>query len=258
MTEIHARAADLVEIADLRERYRSEAGCQIVRDSILPRGLAAPYVVVVNGDIAGYAGIWREHFPGRLTECFVSAEHRTRELALVRALADASGAIELEVQSNIHDGRRLLDHATSRWWTENLLFAEGAETRLRVAGVTFRLREAQDLGPEGEWVVEADGQVVGAGGWLTHYNSPYVDLYMEVAEEWRGRGIGGYLVQELRRVCANAGHRAAARCDPTNEASKRTLERGGLVHSGEILAGILSNGTAPTTASVMVAEPRPS
>ena len=57
MTALLARPADLVEIADLRERYRREAGCQIVRDSILPRGLAAPYPVAVDGDIAGYAGL---------------------------------------------------------------------------------------------------------------------------------------------------------------------------------------------------------
>ncbi len=239
MTDMRARPADLFEIADLREGYRKEAGCQIVRDSILPRGLADPYLVVVDGDIAGYAGIWNKHFPGRLTECFVSAEYRPRALEFLRALVRATGAMELEVQTNILDGRNLLDHSTSRSWVENLLFEEGAATQLRVPGVSFRLRREGDVGPPGEWVAEEADRVVGAGGWLTHYNPPYADLFMEVAEDSRGRGIGGYLVQELRRACTRAGQRAAARCDPANEASRRTLERGGLVRCGEIRAGTL-------------------
>jgi len=91
-------------------------------------------------------------------------------------------------------------------------------------------------------VVEKQGRVLGAGAWLTHYNPPYADLYMEVVESARGRGVGSYLVQELRRACSRASYKPAARCDPTNEASRRTLERGGLRPCGEILAGSL---TAP-------------
>jgi GNAT superfamily N-acetyltransferase len=33
-----------------------------------------------------------------------------------------------------------------------------------------------------------------------HYNPPYGDVYMEVAEPFRRRGLGAYLVQELKRI----------------------------------------------------------
>ena len=104
-----------------------------------------------------------------------------------------------------------------------------------VQGVTLRTRLPEDDGPEGPWVVERRGRVVGAGGILHHYNPPWSDLYMEVATGSRRQGVGSFLVQELRRVCASSGRRAAARCDPGNEASRHTLIRGGLELRGSVL-----------------------
>lgn len=64
------------EVAGLRARQRVEAACQIVRDSILPRGLADSYVVRVGDDPAGYGGVWNEHFPGRVMEFYLVQELR--------------------------------------------------------------------------------------------------------------------------------------------------------------------------------------
>ncbi len=44
--DITVRQAEYEEIEPLRARYRHEANCQIVRDSILRRGLADPYVIL--------------------------------------------------------------------------------------------------------------------------------------------------------------------------------------------------------------------
>lgn len=239
MNEIRARRAGLSEVAALRERYRGEARCQIVRDSILPRGLADPYLLEVDRRVIGYAGVWNEYFPDRITELFVLPSGRVLAAALVRSLVEASGAKELEVQTNILDGRSLLEECATRVWVENLLFEAGPDTTLDRTDLAFRRRRDDEDGPDGEWVVEKDGRIVGGGGWLTHYNPPYADLYLTVIEEARGRGIGSYMVQELRRACAGAGYVPAARCDPTNEASLRALQRGGLRPCGEILAGRL-------------------
>lgn len=43
---VEARSVGLEEVVSLRERYRDGAGYQIVRDSILPRGLADPYILI--------------------------------------------------------------------------------------------------------------------------------------------------------------------------------------------------------------------
>jgi GNAT superfamily N-acetyltransferase len=60
---------------------------------------------------------------------------------------------------------------------------------------------------------------------------------MEVAEPFRRRGLGSYLVQELKRVCYEAGKRPAARCNPTNEASRSTLQKAGFLPCGRLLTG---------------------
>jgi len=83
---LSAEPAALDVVAPLRERYRATAGCQIVRDSILPRGLAQPWALRVDGGLAGYAGIWTEHHPGRIMEFYVEPAHASRAELLLRAL----------------------------------------------------------------------------------------------------------------------------------------------------------------------------
>jgi GNAT superfamily N-acetyltransferase len=48
---------------------------------------------------------------------------------------------------------------------------------------------------------------------------------MEVAESARRQGFGSYLVQELKRVCYQAVRKPGAACDPTNVASRLTLQK---------------------------------
>ncbi len=60
---------------------------------------------------------------------------------------------------------------------------------------------------------------------------------MEVAEPFRRRGLGTYLVQELKRVCCDGEFVPAARCNPRNVASRRTLQKAGFVPCGHILHG---------------------
>ena len=88
----------------------------------------------------------------------------------------------------------------------------------------------------GEWVAEVDGRSVGAGGIMTHYNPPFGDLYMEVDADARGRGIGSCIVRELRAIAKAQGLEPAARCSPENEASRRTLLRGGMRQCGSLLS----------------------
>ena len=60
---------------------------------------------------------------------------------------------------------------------------------------------------------------------------------METKGPFRRRGFGTFLVQELKRVCREHGHIPAARCNPGNVASRRTLQRAGFVPCGHILSG---------------------
>jgi GNAT superfamily N-acetyltransferase len=91
--------------------------------------------------------------------------------------------------------------------------------------------------PLGDWAVAVNGSIVATGGFLCHYNPPYGDVYMEVLESARRQGFGSYLVQELKRLCYEAGKKPAARCNPTNLASRRTLEKAGFLPCGHLLVG---------------------
>jgi GNAT superfamily N-acetyltransferase len=89
----------------------------------------------------------------------------------------------------------------------------------------------------GEWVLESNEALAAKGGILFHYNQPYGDICMDVVEPLRRRGFGSYLVQELKRACYELGAIPCARCNPTNVASRRTLQRAGFVPFAHILAG---------------------
>ena len=89
-------------------------------------------------------------------------------------------------------------------------------------------------------VLEIDGAVAAKGGILFHYNRPYGDIYREVAEPSRQRGLGSYLVQELKRVCYEKGSVPCARCNPENIASRKTLQKAGFAPCGHLLTGTLS------------------
>ena len=80
------------------------------------------------------------------------------------------------------------------------------------------------------------------GGILFHYNRPFGHIHLEVAEPFRRRGLGSFLVQELKRVCYEGGHVPAARCNIDNIASQRTLQKAGFVPCGHILKGSVTHG----------------
>jgi GNAT superfamily N-acetyltransferase len=88
-------------------------------------------------------------------------------------------------------------------------------------------------------VLESDGKTAARGGILFHYNRPYGDVYMEVAEPFQRRGLGSYLVQELKRISYELGAVPCARCNPTNVASRRTLAKAGFAPFAHILTGTL-------------------
>jgi len=249
---IAVRRAELAEIALLRDGYRREMQSQIVHDSIHDRvGWTVEYVFA-NGDRPiGYgsvavAGPWRDK--PTVYELYLEPEFRPRAFELFDAFLAASKPHAFEVQTDDTLSTMMcLTHARDIG-TERIVFRDGATTAHGANGATLRCvtpdDEIQQAIAErqggGEWVVEIDGTTVGRGGLLFHYNRPYADVYMGVEEPFRRRGIGSYLVQELKRLCYELGALPAARCDTTNEASRRTLQRAGMVPFAHILFGSFS------------------
>jgi GNAT superfamily N-acetyltransferase len=244
--KIEVRLCEYKDVEALRELYRAEARCQIWADSSIRRGYADPYLILVDGRLSGYGGVYNRYDPGQLTEFYVMPLAREWALPMFREFLRASHATEIAAQTNIPLLLMMLYDCASEIRTEKVLFADTFTSSLAApsrglfrAAMEAELAEQKGRGADvsSPWVVECSGEIVAEGGFLTHYNPPYGDVFLEVREQARQRGFGSYLVQEVKRICYEAGRLPAARCSPENVASRRTLEKAGLLPCGRILVG---------------------
>ena len=234
-----AKPVSVQEISLWRDLYRGEMNCQIVHDSMHSRqGWAQPYLIENNGVSAGYGSILiGGPWTGTRTvfEFYALPQHRSRVFDLFRILIAASDATAVRAQTN----DKLLSVMLHTWArnikSEKIVFEDALTTSYSPDGVVFRSREE----PDNDWALEAAGVVAATGGVLYHYNRPYGDIYMEVAEPFRLRGFGSYLVQELKRICYERGSIPCARCSPENVASRKTLQKAGFAPCAHILSGTL-------------------
>ena len=248
---MQVRRAEHAEIESLRDAFRREMDGQIVHDSIHARpGWTLEYAITHGDRAIGYgsvavAGPWRDR--PTVYEFYLEPAFRLRAFELFDAFLDASNPQAFEVQTSDTLSTMMCLTRAQDIGTERIVFRDAETTMHAVTGATLRcvtppdaIRTAiEERQGGGEWVVEIDGAVVARGGMLFHYNRPYSDIYMNVDEPFRRRGIGTYLVQELKRLCYELGAIPSARCSTTNEPSRRTLQRAGLVPFAHILFGSL-------------------
>lgn len=234
---IEVEQVEYREVEAMRDLYRQEANCQIIGDSYMGRGLADPYLIVVGGRRAGYGAMKNKYDPGRITEFYTLPLVRTLALPMFRELLAVSQATEIQAQTNMPLVLTMLYDCATEITTESILFADTCVTNLACPDGVFRRTRSDDAIQEGDWSIEAKGAIVAWGGFLCHYNPPYGDVFMGVAESARRQGFGSYLVQEVKRVCYEAGKQPAARCNPTNVASRKTLQKAGFVPCGRLLIG---------------------
>jgi GNAT superfamily N-acetyltransferase len=179
-------------------------------------------------------------------EFYVLPHHRLHAFDLFRTLLAVSDAAMINVQTNDSLITAMLHTFAHDVTCVSILFHDKLSTVLSPDGATFRCATSSEVpdvpNDQLKWygVVELEDKVAATGGILFHYNRPYGDIYMDVGESFRRRGLGAFLVQELKRLCYEGGNIPAARCDPENVASRRTLQRAGFVPCGNILNGSVS------------------
>jgi GNAT superfamily N-acetyltransferase len=250
---MHASATptSVEAIHPLRASYCGEMNCQVVKDSIHQRpGWARMYALGLGEATVGFAtvaiaGPWK----GKPTiiEFYVLPEHRGHAFRLFEAFLQASGARLMEIQSSDLLLAAMLHTYARDVVSESIVFRDGVTTALPSNGAVLQqvtpddeTRAAiADRQGGGEWHLLVSGEIVAKGGILFHYNVPYGDIYMEVAEPFRRRGHGAYLVQELKRIAYELGSIPAARCNPANEPSRMTLQKAGFVPYAHILDGTI-------------------
>lgn len=233
-----AKPVSIQEISLWRDLYRQEMNCQVVHDSMHSRqGWTQPYLLEVGGVVAGYGSILiGGPWTGSRTifEFYVAPKHRCQLFDLFSSLLAASDATAIRAQTNDALLNVMLHVWAHNITSEKIVFEDKLTTAYSLDGVLLRRREA-----DGDWALEVDCSVAATGGILYHYNRPYGDIYMEVAEPFRLRGFGCYFVQEMKRICYELGSIPCARCNPENVASRKTLQKAGFVPCAHILSGTL-------------------
>ncbi len=252
--KIEIASADREPIRPLRELYRQELDCQIVHDCAHDRGNCVEWhLLQIDGEVAGYGAVWVGPYwmnKDSVFEFYVLPKFRTAMFPLFEKFLAATNPTRIYAQTNDPFlGVLIFDYIQSTI-VGHIVFEDKAETKLSPAGAVFRHAAPEDkdrifehkIEPVGDWLLEFDGQIVASGGIGYHYNRPYGDLFMEVHPDFRRRGFGSYLVQELKAECRRAGNAPAARCRPANVASRRTLERAGFAPCARLIWG----DTVPT------------
>jgi GNAT superfamily N-acetyltransferase len=249
---VATRRAEFSEIEAMRDIYRQEMNCQIIHDSVHSRpGWTEEHLLTDEGVSVGYGSVavggpWKEK--PTLYEYFVLPQFRSRMFDLFIDLLTSSRVIMIETQSNDPLLTVMLHTFAQNVTSESILFHDKLTTSHSPLNAVFRRASPddgaqivqQELDSEAKWVVTVESSIAAAGDILYHYNRPYGDIYMKVGESFRRRGLGSYLVQELKRVCYEGGSVPAARCNPKNIASRKTLQKAGFVPCGHILNGTVA------------------
>lgn len=246
---ITIQQVELREILPLRAFFLEENPVQIRYDSCHQRGWSTLYGIYNSQKIlVGYGAVkGRDELADRdaVFEFYlVSTYHKWSE-AIFQKLLERTVVTYVESQTNETLLTALLYRNCRESYADTILFADQRSTSHVLPDVTFRKRRPEDdvfgLAPKdaGDYVLERSGLIVATGGYLTHYNPPFADLYMETHPDFRNRGFASYLLQEVKKECYAASYTPAARCNLDNSASRSTLLKAGFRICGFMLVGRL-------------------
>jgi GNAT superfamily N-acetyltransferase len=243
--KIEVTRVEVDDITPLRELHRQAMNCQIMHDSFPRRGFSDPYLIRVDGRVAGYGLVANRHWPETVHEFYTLPAYGAATLPMFRQLLEVSQATKVLAQTNDRLLTLMLYDCAANITSDTILFEDGLTTHLtcplgilrQVTAADRERLEEQKLDTDSGWMIECEGVPVATGGALFHYNPPYGDLYMGVHPEYRRRGYGSYMVQELKRICYEMGKIPAARCNVANVASRQTMQKAGMLPCCRLLVG---------------------
>ncbi len=234
--------SNLETILPLRVIFLNENNLQFVCDKCHYYGWSDDWLFKIDETIAGYGCVWgTDDRKARDTifEFFLLPPYRHLATEIFRRFIEATGVIYIECQSNDLLFSSMAFEFSASIVPEAILFEEHMETHWQIPDVRFIQKPVDDDNPQhfGGYTLEYNGEELASGGFLTNYNKPYADIYMEVKEGHRGKGYGSFIVQELKKEVYRKGRVPAARCGVTNSISKATLVKAGFRVCGARLKG---------------------
>ncbi len=245
MTSLKISKTDLSEILSLRDLYLQENNCQIRYNACHERNWTDSYILEYDGKKVAYGSVkGKVELADRdaIFEFYVLPAYRAKSSIFFSKLLEKSRATFIESQSNDLLTTSMLWEFGENSSSNVVLFEDHFTSRLAQPGLLFRKRKNGDdvfgkkTADAGEYVLEKQGEIVADGGFLTHYNHPFADLYMETESECRGRGYASFILQEIKKECYHAGKVPAARCNMSNKASRGALLNAGFRVCGYMLS----------------------
>jgi GNAT superfamily N-acetyltransferase len=242
---VKAVKTKLEDIQSLRALFLQESNFQVRYNACHQRGWTDSYVLTADDAAIGYGSIKGQEKDDRDTvfEFYLVPPLRKVSRTAFAELLSASGAKYIECQSNDALLSSMLFEFARDINADTVLFSDQIATELNVAGAQVRLRTGDDhifhhhVEPLGDYLLERQREIVATGGFLTHYNPPFADLYMEVRPDCRRRGYASFILQEVKKACYAAGRVPAARCPIGNKASRGALLKAGMKVCGFMLLG---------------------
>lgn len=247
---------ELNEIQSLRKLFLQECNFQIRYNACHERNWSDSYLFTIGDVKIGYGSIkGKDDLKARDTvfEIFIIPPFRKSATKIFSELLATSGATFIECQSNDFMLLSMLYEFSQNVNSDVVLFKDNIVTEYFIPNVIFRERKEDDFifehkfEPIGPYILELNREVIATGGFMLYYNMPFADLYMEVREDYRRRGLGSFLLQELKKECYYKGRVPAARCGIQNKASRATLIKAGFSIAGFMLIGNVRANEGTTT-----------
>lgn len=240
--EIKVIKTVLKDIEAFRILFLEENNFQFNYNKCHTYGWADTYVFLFDDVKVGYGAVWgkdKREDRDAIFEFYIVNPYRKFANAFFSNLHIISGAPFIECQSNDLLLSSLLFEHTENIHAEAILFEDDFQTSFTMPGVVLekKLKDKDTHNDAREYILKHNDEVVATGGLMLNYNMPYADLYYEVNEGQRQKGLGSYMVQELKKEAYLMGRVPAARCNISNMISKATLLKAGFKVCGYRLNG---------------------
>lgn len=230
----------------MRTLFLQKNPFQIRYNACHERGWSDSYLLLADDIPAGYGslkGMENIHDRDAVFEFFLKDDYLKHSHRFFKELLEVSKASFIECQTNELNLTSMLFQFAIDIQGSVILFEDGVKTAISYPGVSFRKRKETDKmfqhhsEPEGQFILETNTEVIASGGYLTHYNPPFADLFMEVHKPYRRKGYGAFILQEVKNACYLAGYVPAARCKLENKASYGSLLKAGMKPCAMMISG---------------------
>ena len=242
--EIEIIRASLDEIQDMRVLFLHENNFQFIYDKCHYYGWADRYMFMIDDAKIGYGAVWGKNNRqdrDAIFEFYLLPPYRKSAGFVFGEFRKICKAAFIECQGNDTSLYPMLYENAQNINAEAILFREHFQTDFSIAGTALYKKDSEEKSNKDDrrFILKKDDEVVATGGLMLNYNIPYADIYYEVNEQYRRKGYGTLIVQELKKAAYLLGRLPAARCNINNQISKATLLKAGFIICGHILTGEL-------------------